>query len=330
MAGFTNQYSDDKLRLAARLYYLDGLGQTEVARLVKVSQAKVSRLLALARKRGIVRISVAEYEPRNADLERELIKKLRLDGAAVIKTADGASGGEARQAVAYFGSPFAASLIGPGNILAIAGGRTMRELVQHLPEDRERRVTVVQAMGSVDSSVGPVDALELGRAVARRLGGFFLTLNTPAFVPDKKTRDAFLALPQIRTVWKRLAEAHIALVGIGTLDNSVFVDRGVLNKDDLAKLAARGAVGEICGRFFDKNGRECDSPWRDRVMAVELDQIRRIPQVVGMVAGADRSEAITAAARGGLLKSLIIDEAGALALLGKEISQKLPKSKKAK
>ena len=64
-----NDYSDDRLRLAARLYYVDGLGQNEVAKFAKVSQAKVSRLLALARERGIVRISVADYEPRRRDLE---------------------------------------------------------------------------------------------------------------------------------------------------------------------------------------------------------------------------------------------------------------------
>ena len=59
----SNEYSDDQLRLVARLYYLDGLGQSEVARFAKVSQAKVSRLLTVARERGIVRISVADYEP---------------------------------------------------------------------------------------------------------------------------------------------------------------------------------------------------------------------------------------------------------------------------
>lgn len=323
-------YSDEKLKLAARLYYVDGLGQTEVAKLVKVSQAKVSRLLAMARERGIVRISVAEYEPRNAALERELCRRLGLGSAYVIKTVDGAVGEDARRAVAHFGAAFVGALIPPESVVAIAGGRTMRELVQHLPEDRERHVIVVQAMGSVDSNVGPVDALELGRAMARRLGGFFLTLNTPAFVPDKKTRDAFLALAQIRTVWKRLAEASVALIGIGTLDNSVFVDRGVLNKDDLSKLAARGAVGEICGRFYDSQGRECDSPWRDRVIGIELDQLRKVPQVIGMVAGADRSPAIVAAARGGLLKSLIIDEAGALALLGQDAPGKPTKTRKVK
>lgn len=42
-------FSDDRLRLVARLYYLDGLDQSEVARF-----AKVLRRLALARARGIL------------------------------------------------------------------------------------------------------------------------------------------------------------------------------------------------------------------------------------------------------------------------------------
>lgn len=330
MAESRSDYSDEKLRLAARLYYVDGLGQTEVAKLVKVSQAKVSRLLSLARQRGIVRISVAEYDPRHATLERELVSKLGLQAAAVIKTVPGATGEEGRRTVAHFGSAFVASLIARESVVAIAGGRTMRELVAHLPEDRDRRVTVVQAMGSVDANVGPVDALELGRAMARRLGGFFLTLNTPAFVPDKKTRDSLMALPQIRTLWQRLAQANVALIGIGTLDNSVFVDRGALSRDDFAQLAQQGAVGEICGRFFDREGNECDSPWRDRVLGIEFDQLRRIPQVVAMVAGADRSSAIAAAACGGLVKSLVIDETGALALLGKEVEGQQPKRNRKK
>jgi DNA-binding transcriptional regulator LsrR (DeoR family) len=57
-------FSDDRLRIVARLYYLDGLGQSEVTKFAKVSPAKVSRLLSLAKERGIVRITVADYDPR--------------------------------------------------------------------------------------------------------------------------------------------------------------------------------------------------------------------------------------------------------------------------
>ncbi|MEW6304075.1 MAG: sugar-binding domain-containing protein [Verrucomicrobiota bacterium] len=315
----SNHYSDEQLRLAARLYYLDGLGQTEVARFVKVSQAKISRLLALARERGIVRISVAEYEPRHESLEQRIRREFGLRSVAVIKTVEGATVEDARRTVGHFGAPFVASLIQPESVVAIAGGRTMRELVQLLPEDKKHGLTVVQAMGSIDSTVGPVDALELGRAMARRWGGAFYTLNTPAFLPDRKTRDAFLGLEQIRSVWQRLGRVNVALVGIGTLENSVFVERGVLSADDLSKLKQRGAVGEVCGRFYDSEGRECESPWRDRVMSIALEQLRAVPQVAGIIAGTDRSTAIAAAIRGGLLNSLVIDEAGAAALLAEGV-----------
>jgi deoxyribonucleoside regulator len=308
-------FTDDQLRLAARLYYLDGMGQAEVARFVKVSQAKVSRLLATARELGIVRISVAEYEPRDSALEKKLRKQFGLRAAAVMKTVPGATIEDARRATGHFGAAFVKSLIPAGSTVAIAGGRTMRELVATLPETPVDDLTVIQAMGSIDSTVGSVDALELGRAMARLWAGRFMTLNTPAFVPDRRTRDAFLALDQLRAVWQRFKSVDVALIGVGTLENSVFAERGILSQADMEALRKRGAEGEIFGRFFDRRGCECASPWRERVISMGLDHLKKVPQVIGVVAGADRSTALAAAIRGGLIKSLVIDDMGARALL---------------
>ncbi len=306
-----NSYSDDQLRLLARLYYVDGLGQAEVARLARVSQAKVSRLLALARERGIVRITVADYDPRRGDLEAELRRRLGLAEVVVIRTA----GGDVRSGTGHFGAEAVAALIRPGDIVALAGGRTLQALAPHLPADPTRRPVIVQAMGSVAPGASAHDAQEIGRVVVGRLGGSFLALNAPAFIPDKRTRDTLVALEQVRAVREHLARARLALVGVGTLVNSVFVERGTLDAAMLAGLARAGAVGEICGRFFDVRGRECATVWRDRVISVELARLRRIPLVVAVVSGSDRSAAILAAVRGGLIKGLVIDEAGAAALL---------------
>lgn len=310
-----NLYSEDRLRLAARLYYIDGLGQNEVAKFVKVSQAKVSRLLAMARERGIVRISVADYEPRHTELEAQIRARFGLSTAAVIKTFDGLAAADLRKTVGHFASEPVNALIQPGDIVAVAGGRTIYELVQYLPERRNKALTVVQAMGSVDSNVSSFDAQEVGRIVSQRLGGNFLALNAPAFIPEKRTRDALLQLPQVRSVHDQLDHAQAAIVGLGTLENSVFVERGALNPDAIAELRKAGAVGEICGRFFDENGNECNTLWRDQVISVEVEQLRKIPQVIGVVSGNDRSTAIASAIRGNLLKSLVIDETGATALL---------------
>ncbi|MBE7538575.1 MAG: transcriptional regulator [Opitutaceae bacterium] len=311
----SNTYSDDRLRLAARLYYIDGLGQNEVAKFVKVSQAKVSRLLALARERGIVRITVADYDPRHADLEARIRSRFHLGTVIVIKALEGLNASDLRRAVGHFASATLDSLIKPGDVVAIAGGRTIYELVHHLPEPRNKAITVVQAMGSVDSTVSAFDAQEVGRVVAQRLGGSFLALNVPAYIPEKRTRDALLKLPQVRAVHDHLDRAQVAVVGLGTLENSVFVERGALTPANIRELRNAGAIGEMCGRFLDSEGRECDTAWRDQVMSAEFGQIRRIPLTIGVVSGSDRSPAIAAAIRAQLLKALIIDESGALALL---------------
>ncbi len=308
-------YSDELLRMAATLYYVDGLGQAEVANLVRVSQTKISRLLAVALERGIVRISVDEYNPRNEQLEHDLCSRFGLRSAAVIRTAANATGEAARQTVGHFGAPVVASLLPNTGVLALGGGRSVSEVVQRLRRGKVRRLTVVQAMGSIDSNISPVDALELGRAIVKLWGGEFLTMSTPAFVTDKKTRDSFLASAQIRFVWQRLKEADAALVGVGALPQSVYIERAVLSSSDIGDLKSRGAVGEICGRFFDEDGEECHSRWKDRVMSVDLESLRRIPQVIGVAAGRDRAASVIAAMRGGLLKSLLIDESGAEALL---------------
>lgn len=308
--------SDELLLQIANLYYVDGLPQTNVARLANVSQAKVSRLLARAREKGLVRITVAEYNPRDHELEEQLISRLGLRQAVVVKTANGLNALELRQSLTHFAAPVVAGWIPANGTLAIAGGRTMQWLIHNMtaPPGAEG-LTVVQSMGNIDASAGPYDALELGRILAQRWCGKLFILNTPAILPDSRTRKTLLGLASVRSVMEQLREVQAALVGVGTLHNSVFVERGVLTNKDTAQLARAGAVGEICGRFYDRDGNECQTSFRDRVISIELADLRRVDQVIALVAGSDRTDAIIGALRGGLLKSLVIDRAGAAALL---------------
>ena len=141
-------------------------------------------------------------------------------------------------------------------------------------------------------------------------------LNCPVFVPDIPTRNALLTLDPIKNVKELHASSDLAFVGIGTLHNSVFVDRGILQPDDIESLRQAGAVGEIVGRFFDADGNECQTEYSNRVVSIELDEIKQIPEVVAIVAGGNkRTAAIHAAIQGNIIKSLVIDQAGAQALL---------------
>jgi deoxyribonucleoside regulator len=308
-------YSDEQLILAARLYFLDGLPQAEIGRIVNVSQAKVSRMLALARERGLVRITVPEYEPRDAELEAKLRSALGVE-AIVIRSISGLKHEDLRQTVGYFAAPVIRDWVKSARVVAIAGGRTLQALVEQIRRPQSPNgVELVQAMGNIDSSPGPYDAVQLVRRLAECWQGTFVTLNSPALLPDRETCARFLGLEQIRHVMGRLAKADLALLGVGTLSNSVFVERNILGPRDISTLRAAKAVGEILGRFYTTSGRECATGFRQRVVSLRLDGLRRIPKRVGIVAGSDRAEAVRAAVRGGLLNAIAIDAVGAKALL---------------
>ena len=308
--------ADSLLKLVAKLYHIDGLDQRQISELVGFSRPQISRLLTRARQKGVVHISVEDYDPRNRALEDRLRVLFHLNWAIVINTVETNNPDTVRRHLGYFAAPFVSDLTRSNTILGVAGGRTIYEVARHMaPSAGTRGVTVVQLMGNIGPSVSSSDAIELSRRLAQAFDGTFYTINAPAFVPDAHTRDQFMAHEHVRTVWRLFGRMDIALVGVGSLSDSSFISSGMLDKEWLRELRARGAVGEICGRFFDAAGQECDSDYRNRVISVDLDVLRQKPGVIAATNGADRTEAVRAALAGQLIKSLIIDEAGALALL---------------
>jgi DNA-binding transcriptional regulator LsrR (DeoR family) len=307
--------SHDLLASAAQMYYVDQLDQREIGELLGVSRSTISRLLKAARERGIVRISVDPFDPRDREREAALKDRFGLH-QAVVRRAPGPPAGNVRRTVAYFAAGAVCGLVQPGHTIGIAGGRTLAALVSFVnPTEVVHNVTVVQLMGNIAPRASSIDGLELSHELARRFDGTFYTVNAPAIVQDRHARDVFLAHEHIRLVWGLFDSLNLAFVGIGTLDDSAFVERGTFSPTELEQLRASGAVGEICGRFFDRDGRECQTEYRDRALSIDLDVLRQRPEVVGVTNGPRRADAARAAMRGRLITSLVIDDVGADAIL---------------
>ncbi len=316
----------DRLAAIARMYYLDELGQQEIAGIMGISRSQISRLLTRARDLGVVRISVDEYDPRDREQELALVHRYGLSQAVVVRTAGGEGAARdtehARRAIGYFAAPAVAGLIRPGTTLGLAGGRTLAQVIDQLrptPVPRgahaPQGLRVVPLMGNIGAEASEIDAVDLSRILAQRAGGAFYTINAPAIAQDRSARDLFVAHEHVRFVWDLFDSLQLALVGVGSLEESAFIDRGVLPAADLNQLRAAGAVGEVCGRFFDARGQECVSAYRDRVISIDLDSLRRCQDVVAVTNGPRRAAAVRAAIAGGLVKSLVTDDAGARALM---------------
>src|SRR5436305_1812407 len=77
----------DELRLmakVARMYYTQGLRQTEICARLNIHQSTVSRVLNRAEREGIVRIAVSLPPGTHTEIEDSLQSKYALDEAIVV------------------------------------------------------------------------------------------------------------------------------------------------------------------------------------------------------------------------------------------------------
>ncbi|HEY4604968.1 MAG TPA: sugar-binding domain-containing protein, partial [Blastococcus sp.] len=134
-------------------------------------------------------------------------------------------------------------------------------------------------------------------------------------------RDALLGEPSIAHVLDLARSADIAVVGIGTVGvgSSAQVLEGLaLSSGEYGAFLAGNPVGDTCCRFFDAWGQAVPGVTDDRVLAVELDDLRRIPTVVGVATGAAKTAGVLGALRGGIVDGLITDAALAHSVLTAE------------
>lgn len=304
------------LLLVASLYYIEGLGQAKVAKLAGLSQANVSRLLQEARRKGIVQIQVKPFSPRDQVLEKKLTDKFHFRHCIVIKTIPGQTSEQYRYTMGHFAAPVLSQLIKSGSVVCVAAGRHMNAVTEEMrPHQPTYNNIFIQATGDISTQIQENDAIELTRRLAKRWGGQYYRLQAPAITPDHRSYQIFVEHEQIKYVLNQMDRANLAIVGIGNPVNSVFYTNEFSEKYKLNILKSRGMVGEICGHFLDQDGNECETVYTHRIIGINLEQLKKIPEVVAVTGGKDRAPAVRAAAKAGIINSLVIDDYSAAELL---------------
>ena len=298
------------------LYYRQQLTQAEVAKRLGLSTAKVNRLLQQAREEGMVEIIIRAPLQHLFDLEARLKAIFNLREVLVIpRLAEDASD------MAHTLGAAAAGLLlehlQDGDIVAIGGGTGVNAVVQGLEARRSYAVRVVPLLGAVQGSV-TTDVNYLAVQLATRLGGSAYQLHAPAFADTAEERDALLAMRPIKEILDIARRATIALVGVGAVDDesSRYVQFTALAAEDMKRIAeVYGGVGEIGAHIYDLRGRPCAEEYGQRVVGLSLQELRRIPFIIGLAARAVKARPIYGALRGGYLDALVTDEVAAQGVL---------------
>lgn len=311
--------ADDSRRLILRvceLFYRDDLSHVEIGKRLGLSRFQVARLLRRGRDEGYVVIKILEPAGWHGDLERALEERYGLDVAVVVDD-DGHSGAEMRRRVADAAGRLLIDVATDGMDLGISLGQTMQDLVEQLPNRIARTVTVVQMIGSTSHGDSRNEAPVLAAELASRFGTRPFLMYAPALVGAANVRGALLGEASIHATFEQFRTLDVAFVGIGSIteaDSSRLVYGGALERADVERLRGRGAVGDVLAFLFDADGAVVESGLEDRILAIGLDDFRRIPRRIGVAAGIEKAAAIAAALRGGFVNTLVTDSAVAARL----------------
>jgi DNA-binding transcriptional regulator LsrR (DeoR family) len=304
----------DELRLmtkVARMYYEENMRQSDIAKQLGLSQATISRLFNRAREEGIVRITVNTPKGIYVDLEKELMIRYGLRDAIVVDCQNGDDEELIQRDLGAAASYYVESAINNGEVIAISSwSATLLALVDsmHLIP-RKKDVKVVQVLGGVGNPAAEIHAARLTGRFANLVRGEAIYLPAPGVVGAKATRDVFLEDSFVREAMSLYDQITMALVGIGSVSPSKLLAQSgnIFSDEELNMLRENNAVGDILLRFFDAEGNPVKSSLNDRVVSMELEQLKIVDRAIGIAGGSRKFAAIRGALRGRLINILITD-----------------------
>jgi DNA-binding transcriptional regulator LsrR (DeoR family) len=316
MARAKNKIDFRLLTRVSKLYYEDNLNQDDIVARLHISRSTISRLLAQAREEGIVKIVVIPPTGTYAALETSIEQKFNIEEVIVTEVPALDSPQMIARELGAAAANYLFRVIGQNDVVGVSWGFTLRGMVSALEPKNFPDVRIVQMTGGIGKPESESHATELCHKMARTLCCKLALLPAPGVVHSKQTREVYLMDEHVRAAMSLLPGITLAFVGIGSLNSySISVrDETILTQADLDKVAAKGAVGDIALQFFNSQGQPVQSEISERIIGIGVDQLQKIPRVVGVAGGANKIEPIRAALRGKLINVLITDQATAEAL----------------
>ncbi|AMB99323.1 transcriptional regulator [Aerococcus urinaehominis] len=296
---------DNEIVKIASMYFEEGLTQAEIAQQRGVSRSLISKYLNDAKKAGIVKVFIDADTVYTTRLERELEKKFNLTNALVVDTY-GLEQAEINRLVSQKASQFLLEIIANYQSVGISWGRSLRRLVDMMPHSRSSQTTIIPLIGGLSDEYFDIQSNQLSYDLARKIRGKAKYLYAPAIVANQALKAELTSNSAIQSILEDGKQVTLALVGISSLDQEDNMKRiGYTDQDDIQRLGDKGAVGVINSRFFDQQGRELDDDINHRVIGLDLEDLRQINQVMTVVQGDKKAEAVKIALDAQLISMIV-------------------------
>jgi DNA-binding transcriptional regulator LsrR (DeoR family) len=304
----------ERLRLrAAWMYYVEEMTQNEIADALGIGRVTVVRLLADARARHEVRVSVVGQLAELTALERGLEQRFGIERVIVAPLSHAER--DPVPAISATVGAYLSEIVRPDTVVGLGWGRTLLQSLPFMSERSLDNLRVISLLGGV-AQVRRFNPTEFVWRFAQIFGGDAYLLAAPAVVDSVETKRTLIEKCGLGTVMDMASELDLAVLSVGAIQGAGTTFRvGYLSEELRKSLIEAGAVGDLLFHYFDRDGRMVDHPFNDLVMSVGIDRVCRAKERILASGGPEKIDSL----RGGIAlvrpTVFITDEASARALL---------------
>lgn len=307
------QSEADRLRArAVWLYHVEGCTQNEIAIRLGVNRVMVVRLLADARRRNEVRVTISAPLADLIELEREVEVFFGI-GRVIIAPFSDPDDDPVRVIAAAAGN-FLSGLMKSGMTVGVGWGRTLYNTLPFISGASLDDFRVVSLLGGI-AAARRFNPAEFAWQFAELFQGEGYLIPAPAVVDSPETKHALLERCGLAAIFELAENLDVALLSVGGITALTTSYRtGYITEADRRSLIEVGAVGDVLYNFIDASGMPVKHEVNDRVISANLKHLRRTPERVLISGGKDKVVALRAAISTLSPTTLITDEQTARSL----------------
>lgn len=291
---------------AAWIYHVEGRTQSEVADILGINRVAVTRLLADAKKKSEVIVTVSSDLAPLAKLERQLEARFDLNRAIVVPHTD--TSVEPVQPIAHAGAAYISGLVQEGMTIGVGWGRTLHAMLRFIEARPVADLRVVSLLGGL-SEARRFNPAEFAWQFAEKFNADGFLLPAPAVVDSPETKEALIERCGISQVFDMAEESDIVLLSCGALSQLNTSYRvGIIDDTQRDALASLGATGDMLFTFLGENGAPVDHDLNQRCISFDLDRIRKIKERILISGGPEKLPILRASLKAVQPTTLVTDE----------------------
>jgi DNA-binding transcriptional regulator LsrR (DeoR family) len=298
----------------AKLYYEEGYTQAKISKELGIYRTTIGRMLKKAQDKGIVKIQIQSSSDALFDLEEKIAKHFGMKEVIIVPSYTEQSNVDTMKSIGKACGSLLDRVILDDDIVGVAWGKTLGNMIHQLDELKPKKIECVPLVGGPggmksDYHVNAI-ALRLSSALKNGTSHF---INAAAIYESEETAKEILQstfMTEILDLWDKLT---VALVGVGAqISSSNMVWSGFLGDSEQMELREHKAIGDICSRFYNKDGEVIQSSISEKTIAIQLEKLKELRYSIGVAYSKEKTQAIISAMNGKFINTLVTNEETAL------------------